>query len=392
MQEPTGVPDYEGRIGRVQAAMADAGVDLLILDYSADFTYLTGIPYHLANPTRWAFASDWLRVVILTPTRGPIVAATRGELHMQGYHFQNEVADRPWIADLQEFDGQRDASETAKAMLSQFGRPARVAISTPTEAHALLAFQSALPEARFTLAAPLLMPLRQVKDEHELATMRHAAHLIEKVFDASLAMLKPGVTMQDIYDEIDAQMVRVGAVGNSFPTDMEFNGPGLQGRPTIDTLVPLTSGCMVSYDIGLVYEGYCSDFGRSVIVGEPRPEFLRHYKMLREARDAAVNRIRPGVMAREVHGEIRRVFAEYGWDRPGEGEALFGHGIGLDLHEPPLINQWDDSPLRENLVLALEPRAYRKDVGGRIEDMVQVTAEGAVPLTKYSLDDLIVSW
>lgn len=392
MQDQIGVPDYEGRIGRVQAAMADAGVDLLILDFSADFTYLTGIPYHLANPTRWAFPSEWLRVVILTPTRSPIVAASRGELYAQGDNFQSQVANRPWIADLQEYDGHCDPSETAKALLSQFGRPRRVAISTPTEARALLAFQSALPDARFTTAAPLLMPLRQVKDEHELACMRHAARLTDKVFSASLEMIKPGVTMQDISDEIDAQMVRMGAVGNSFPTDMEFTGPGFQGRPTLDTLVPLGPGCMVAYDIGLVYEGYCSDFGRSVIVGEPRPEFLKHYQMLREARDAAVNRIQPGVRAQEVHEEIRRVFAQYGWDREGEGDALFGHGIGLDLHEPPTIAPWDDSPLGENFVLAIEPRAYRKEVGGRIEDMVHVTAAGAVPLTEYSLDNLIISW
>ena len=136
MQEPTGVADYEGRIGRVQAAMVDAGVDLLILDFSADFTYLTGIPYHLANPTRWAFPSEWLRAAILTPTRGPIVAETRGELYAEGDNFQSEVADRPCIADLQDYDGHSDPSETAKALLSQFGQPSGVAVSISTEARA----------------------------------------------------------------------------------------------------------------------------------------------------------------------------------------------------------------------------------------------------------------
>jgi Xaa-Pro aminopeptidase len=393
MQDRTGRPDYEGRIGRVQAAMAGAGVDLLILDFEADFTYLTGIPYRLANPTREAFLSDWLRVVILTPTRGPVVASSRGELYIQGDHFQSEVADRPWIADLQEYDGHCDPSETAKALLSQFGRAARVAVSTGTEALALLAFQSALPEARFTPAAPLLMPLRQVKDEHEIALLRHAARLIENAFSASLERIKPGATMQDITEEIDSEIVRLGGMGNSFPTDLIFAGPGFQGRPTVDFLEPLGPGCIIAYDIGLVYEGYCSDFGRNVIVGEPRPEALKHCQMLREARHAAVNRMRPGVRARDVHEEIRRVFAQYGWDREGEGEALFGHGIGLDIHEPPTIAPWDDSPLGENFVLAIEPRAYRNDiVGGRIEDIVHVTAGEAVALTEYTLDDLIIDW
>jgi Xaa-Pro aminopeptidase len=391
MQDRTGGPDYEGRIGRVQAAMADAGVDLLILDESANFTYLTGIPYPLANPTLWTFPSEWLRVVILTPTRGPIVAATRGELHAEGDNFQSEVAERPWIVDLQEYDGHCDPSETAKALLSQFGRPRRVAVSFATEARSLLAFQSALPEGRFTTASSLLMPLRQAKDEHEIACMRHAARLIEKAFSASLERIKPGATMQDITEEIDSEIVRLGAAGNSFATDLIFAGPGFQGRPTHDFNEPLGPGCIIAYDIGLVYQGYCSDFGRSVIVGEPGPGYLEHYQMLREARNAAASCLRPGVRAQEVHEEIRRVFAAHGWER--EGEALFGHGIGLDLHEPPTIASWDESPVGENFVLALEPRAYRNDiVGGRIEDMVHVTAAGAVPLTEYTLDDLIIPW
>jgi Xaa-Pro aminopeptidase len=199
--------------------------------------------------------------------------------------------------------------------------------------------------------------------------------------------------MQDISDEIHHRIMLTGAVGHSFPTDMEFTGPGFQGRPTLDWHVPLGPGCMVAYDIGLVLEeGYCSDFGRSVIVGEPRPEFLRHYQMLREAREAAINRLRPGVRAQEVHGEIRRVFAGYGWAREDEGGALFGHGIGLDLHEPPTIAPWDDSLVGEDFVLALEPRAYRKEVGGRVEDMVHVTAGGGVPLTEYTIEDLVIPW
>jgi Xaa-Pro aminopeptidase len=314
-------------------------------------------------------------------------------MYIQGDHFQSEVADRPWIADLQEYDGYCDPTETAKALLSQFGRPTQVAVSTATEAHALLAFQSALPEARFTPAAPLLMPLRQVKDEHELACMRHAARLIEKAFSASLGRIRPGATMQDIADEIVSQTLRLGAKGNSFPTDLIFAGPGFQGRPTVDFFEPLGPGCIIAYDIGLVYESYCSDFGRSVIVGEPSPEALKHYQMLREARGAALNRMRPGVRAKDVHEEIRRVFTQYGWDREDEVEVCFGHGIGLDLHEPPSIGPRDDSPLGENFVLTIEPRAYRNDVvGGRIEEMVRVTAAGAELLTEYTLDDLIIDW
>jgi len=377
-------PDYTRRIKNVQAAMAQANIDLLILNYSANLTYLTGIPYPRANPTGSAMPSDWLRAAVLTRESGPVLV-TNGEIS----EFETPAATRPWIADVQGYDTVRDPSETAKAMLSQFGSPAQVAISEPTWALATLAFQSALPQAVFTLAEPLLSPLRAAKDKYELEYLKIAAAMIDQVFDAALKMMKLGVTIQDITDELNSQMIRIGASGNSFPPAVIFNGPGFEGRGGPNKFVPLQPGCMVAFDIGLVYKGYCSDFGRSVIVGEPRPEFLRHYQMLREGREAAVARVKPGVPAREVHQEIHRVFASYGWEK--EGREDFGHNIGLDLHEPPYISAWDSRPLLEGMALTIEPRAYRNGiVGGRIEDMIQVTADGAEPLTKFSLEPLLI--
>jgi Xaa-Pro aminopeptidase len=377
-------PDYAERISQVQAGMSDAGVDLLILDFSANFTYLTGIQYPRPNPTGCAMPSDWLRAAILTQDRGPILV-TSGDPD----EFIRPAASRPSIADVQGYDGVREPTETARAMLAQFGRPARVAISEPTWALAAIAFQSALPDASFTLAEPLFWPLRAIKDEYELSCLRQAAELITKVLGAALKMMKLGVTIQDIADELNAQMLRMGAYGNSFPPGVIFNGPGFEGRGGPDKFIPLQPGCMVAFDIGLVYKGYCSDFGRSVIVGEPREEFLRHYRMLREGRQAAVDQAGPGVPACQVHEEIHRVFASFGWEI--EGRDLFGHNIGLDVHEPPYIAPWDSRPLLEGMVLAVEPRAYRNGiVGGRIEDMIHITAEGAEPLTRFSLEPLII--
>jgi len=378
-------PDYPGRVKKVQAAMAEAGIDLVILDFSANLTYLTGIAYPRPNPTGCAFPSDWLRAALLTPDAGPILA-TSGEPD----EFEHAAASRPWIADVRAYDGLEDPALIAQSLLSSFGRATRVAISEPTWALAALAFQSALPNAAFTLAESLFWPLRAIKDAYELSCLRQAAELTDNVFGAAVQTMKLGVTIQDISDEIQAQMLRVGASGTSFPPAVIFNGPGFEGRGGPDKFVPLQSGCLVAFDIGLVYKGYCSDFGRSVIVGEPTLDFSRHHQMLWEARRAAVGRIAPGVPAREVHEEIHADFADYGWER--QGREGFSHNIGLDVHEPPYIFGWDKRPLLEGMVLAVEPRAYRNGiVGGRIEDMVRVGAEGAEPLTRFSLEPLILA-
>lgn len=378
------VANYDGRSKKVQAAMAQTGIDLVILNYSANFTYLTGIQYPRAYPTGYAMPGDWLRAAVLTQKDGPILVTGGGISEFEG-----PASARPWITDVQAYDGKDDPTDVAKAVLSQFGQPARVAISEPTWALAAMAYQSALPKASFTIAEPLFWPLRQIKDAYEMACIQEAAAKTDKVFGAALKMMKLGVTIQDITDEIDAQMLRMGASGTSFPTAAIFNGPGFEGRVDADKFVPLQPGCMVAFDFGMVYKGYCSDFGRSVIVGDPKPEFIRHYKMLREARQAAVDRIKPGVPTREVHEEIHRIFASYGWEE--EGRVLFGHNLGLDVHEPPYIASWDQDLLAEGMVLTIEPRAYRNGiVGGRIEDMILVTTDGAEALTKFSLEDLVI--
>jgi len=377
-------PDYAARIQRIQKAMADQQINLLILDFSANFTYLTGIPYPHPNPTGAAFPNEWLQAAMVTTDRDPVLA-TSGPVD----EWQEEAASRPWIADVQGYDGLGEPREVAQSVLSQFDEPSRVAVSGSGSVSALLPFQKALPETQFTQAESLFWPLRMIKDRHELDCLRRAADLTEKAFGAALRMMRIGVTLQDIANEIETKMLEHGASGVSFPVGVIFNGPGFEGRGGKDRFVPLQPGCMVAFDIGMVYKNYCSDFGRSVIVGEPRPEYLEHYRMLREARDAAVERAAPGVAGSAVHEEMHRVFADHGWER--EGRAGFGHNLGLDVHEPPFIFSWDDRALEEGMVLTLEPRAYRNGiVGGRIEDMILITSDGAEALTGFSLEPLIL--
>lgn len=109
MPDHSHIPNYEERIRKAQAAMSQANVNLLILNFSANFTYLTGTPYPWPNPTGEAFSTDWLRAAILTPGRGPILV-TSGEVG----EFEGHAATRPGIADVQGYDGLRDPAETTK--------------------------------------------------------------------------------------------------------------------------------------------------------------------------------------------------------------------------------------------------------------------------------------
>ena len=230
--------------------------------------------------------------------------------------------------------------------------------------------------------------LRMVKDEQEVAALRESARRLTAVAATAVSAVRPGVSERAVAAVIEAAMREAGYERLAFDT-IVASGPhsALPHHRAGDRL--LAAGDLVVLDFGGVLDGYCCDLTRTVSVGPPSPESRRVFTAVREAQQAAIAAVRPGVTASAIDQAARQVLESYGL-----GEAFghgTGHGLGLDVHEDPRIARprTGEPPviLEPGMVFTIEPGAYQAGWGGvRIEDDVLVTGTGTEVLTAVPIE------
>ena len=179
------------------------------------------------------------------------------------------------------------------------------------------------------------------------------------------------------WSEVHSQMEQLGSNGPSFNTNIFTIGP-FEKREMRETTSKrlLREGVSLSFDFGCVLEGYCSDFGRTVHIGEPSSEFRKAYAAVIGAHDAAIKEMKSGQITAERTNAIARAVI----DEAGFGEHFrhrLGHGIGLDVHEPAFLTEGDTTMLQTGMAFTVEPSIYWiGNIGVRIEDIVVVRPNG----------------
>lgn len=230
------------------------------------------------------------------------------------------------------------------------------------------------------LAAPLVEPLRMVKDEDELTVMIEAALLGCRLFDHILGFLRPGLAEFEVAAELEHQARLMGAEGMSFETIVASGARSAlpHGRATA---ARLPRRGFLTLDFGIIHKGYCSDMTRTVYLGQPRAGERNAYHAVLEAQEAAVAAVTAGAQCGEVDEAARSVLR-----RAGLAEAFThstGHGVGLEIHESPRIGVGQATRLLPGMVVTIEPGVYLAgQFGVRIEDMVAVTRNGGQVLTR----------
>ncbi len=224
--------------------------------------------------------------------------------------------------------------------------------------------------------------LRVIKSEDEIEALRASVRLNEQVFQEVYPAVKPGMTELEVALALETTMRRLGARGPSFETIVAF-GPNAARPHAVPTDRTLAPGEMVLIDMGLVLDGYCSDMTRTFVVGRPAQTFVDRLRVVRRAQLAGINAIRAGVTCREVDLAARAIIRDAGYGK-FFGHAL-GHGVGLDVHENPLLSSGSRKRLRSGMVVTVEPGIYLPDWGGiRLENMVVVRDHGCEPLNNDS--------
>src|ERR1700757_5045477 len=225
---------------------------------------------------------------------------------------------------------------------------------------------------------------RMIKDEDEIRRIRAAVELGARLFDRAVEVLRPGVKEVEVAAEMELAARRGGAEEMSFPTIIVSGARSAlpHGRASG---YPIKPGGFVVCDFGVILAGYCSDQTRTVWVGGVSDDARQAYEAVREAQQAAIDAVRPGIAIGEVDAAARKVLRKAGLGRYFTHST--GHGVGLEIHEAPRVAAGQDEILKPGMVITIEPGVYFPGKWGiRIEDMVAVTAGGREVLTPTSKD------
>ena len=227
---------------------------------------------------------------------------------------------------------------------------------------------------------------RMIKSEPEMQSIRASVQTNSKAFARAIAKIRPEMTETDLAAELEYQMRRLGAEKPSFETIV---AAGV--RTALPHAQPTTTRLhkLLLIDMGCVRAGYASDMTRMLHLGKPGAKTRKLYKAVLEAQLAAIDAVRAGVKAEDVDRAARRVLKEHGFEKQFVHST--GHGLGLEIHEPPRLGKRDATYLEAGMAITIEPGAYIEGFGGvRIEDTVLVTESGCEILTPTAKELVVV--
>jgi len=239
---------------------------------------------------------------------------------------------------------------------------------------------SALGNVSFVPAPGLAENQRIIKDQEELKMLQLAIDAADKAMDQVTPTITPGMTEKEVAWKLETAMRDFGSDTISFDTIVAAgpNGAMAHHQPT-DYVIKQSDPIVI--DMGAKVGGYCSDLSRSIAVGEPDETFNKIYDTVLGAQLTAINTVKVGMTGEETDNLSREVIAQAGYG-DNFGHSL-GHGVGLEIHENPRVGPRSTDVLVLNTVFTVEPGIYLSGWGGiRIEDIVILREDGAVPLSK----------
>ncbi len=244
------------------------------------------------------------------------------------------------------------------------------------------AAQEAVPVEAGLLSAGLIGDLRKVKDESEIESLRKAAEIADEVFSEIVKEIRAGMTEVAIAARIDYMLRMKSKEVPSFET-IVASGEHSSLPHASPSLRVVRNGDLVTMDFGAIWDGYCSDITRTVVVGKASDRVKEIYGIVLEAQMRAIDGIRAGAACSDIDALARDHI-----EAKGHGENFghgLGHGVGLEVHEGPRLSKKSEESLVAGMVTTVEPGIYIPGWGGvRIEDDVVVRDDGCDNLTAAS--------
>jgi Xaa-Pro aminopeptidase len=359
----------DARMQRLQAEMEKSGLELVALIPGPNLLYLSGLSFHLMErPVVALIPREGMAALVLPELEAAKVAASRFPFipFPYGEDADSRAGAFTAIAKRMKLGAQKVAVEYLRMRLLE-----------------LRLLEKAAPEVATTDAGPLMASLRMAKDDTEIEAMREAVRIAERGFEATLPAMRVGAREREIAAELTLQMLRAGSDSELPFAPIVASGPNSALPHAIPGDRALQAGDLVIIDWGASHRGYFSDLTRTLAIGTLSEELRAVYAAVRRANQAGREAVRPGASAGEVDAAARTVIKQAGY-----GERFIhrtGHGLGLEAHEEPYINEGSNLLLAPGMTFTIEPGVYLQGTGGvRIEDNLVVTTQGGESLSHYS--------
>lgn len=344
--------------------LEDKGVDAFITFSPANIFYLLGTPepsYPLTSPGMLMLDLRSGEYVLLYPS-------------LYKYEFEEAEAYKIMLKPGEKLYGR------LKQVLVERGVKRLGVNFSEIKAYALEKMKEAIGDVKLKNVGDVVEDLRAVKSEFEVNLMREASKITIKIFESCLDIVKEGVSEYEILAKIRHEIAERGCK-EAFDI-IVASGANTKYPHAKPTGRKVRRGDIILVDMGVRYEGYCSDMTRLIILGSEsslRGEVKKALDILLEAQEAAINSVKEGIRADELDSIARERI------RVGGYSEYFihglGHGVGIEVHEKPSISKGSTVKLKSGMTITIEPGIYTPKWGIRVEDLVVVRGDGVYNLT-----------
>ena len=353
----------QNKINSLRLRMKDSNVDLLVLGPGTHMRWLLGFsPYPDERPCMLLIGKE--KEAFLMPS-----------VNAEDVRKKTDIAINIW----KDEDGPDQALKEALLYIGETSAK-HIAIDEAMRSHFALIVIDELPNPTYEFTGSTIGALRMRKDQTEFINLKENALIDDRAMQAGFAAIKEGVTELEIGEAINNHFISEGAKPQFCIVGSGPNG-AFPHHHTGDRKVEY--GDAVLIDIGGRKGTFPSDMTRMSVVGEPPEGYLEIHAIVERAVQAAMAAARPGVMAKEVDAAARGVITEAGY-----GDYFVhrtGHGLGIDIHEPPYITATSEVILDEGMVFSIEPGIYLQGrFGVRLEEIVILRANGPEILSELS--------
>lgn len=350
------------RLNNLTASLLTSKLDAVILNPGPTLTYLTGVDFHLMERPVVLFVAPGQDPVLVLPEL-EMLKVDMFPYKVQAFAYGENPSE--WDAAFRKasqalgLDGKRIGVEPRQLRLLEFGH-----------------VKSGAPESEYPDASDVLAGLRLIKDKAEVDAMRRAVKIAQDALEATIPLIKIGMTERELSSELVIQLLKHGSDPALPFAPIVSGGPNGANPHASPTDRKLQAGDLLVVDWGAGYNHYISDLTRTFAVGEVDDEFKKIHKIVQESNAAGRAAGKPGVPCASVDKAARDVIEQSGYGKYFTHRT--GHGIGMEGHEDPYMRGDNMQLLEPGMAFTVEPGIYLPNRNGvRIEDNVVITETGA---------------